>query len=156
MAEGSHPVVAMTDAEQEALASLRHLYGRRWQIWPDRLRPSQPLSWHAARRGGGIVLSEDSAECLRLKLSAQPTPIHPGPLADPPRSCESVTLDEVRGDYPAWRIGPSEGGKFTATSGDGLMSVTGRSPYELKVLLENEAWKPRTARNPGLPPGKGT
>jgi hypothetical protein len=149
------PEPELTEAEQAALASLRDAYGRRWQIWADRLRGSQPLSWHAARRGGGIVLSEESAPELRSKLSAQPTPIHPDPLAQPPRSCESVTLDEVRGHYPGWRVGPSEGG-YTATSTDGLMSVTGRSPYELKVLMENEAWKPRTARNPGLPPGSGT
>jgi hypothetical protein len=146
----------MTGAEEEALASLRHLYGRRWQIWADRLRDSQPLAWHAARRGGGKVLHADSAAELQAKLFAQPTPVHPDPLAEPPRSCDSVTLDDIRDAYPAWRIGPSEGGKFTATSGDGLMSVTGRSPYELKVLMENEAWKPRTARNRGLPPGKGT
>jgi hypothetical protein len=151
-----HPVVAMTDAEQEALASLRHLYGRRWQIWPDRLRGGQPLAWHAVRRGGGKVLHADSAAGLQAKLFAQPTPVHPGPMAEPPRSCDSVTLDEVRGAYPAWRIGPSDGGRFTATSSCGLMSVTGRSLYELKVLLDGEQWKPRTGRNPGLPPGAGS
>jgi len=151
-----HPVVAMTDAELAGLASLRHLYGIRWQIWADRLRGGQPLAWHAARRGGGKVLHADSAGDMQAKLFAQPTPVHPDTLADPPRSCESVTLDDVREGYPSWRIGPRGDGRFTATSGDGLMSVSGRSPYELKVLLDGEAWKPRTGRNPGLPPGVGT
>lgn len=151
-----HPVVAMTSAEEEALASLRHLYGRRWQIWADRLRDSQPLAWHAGRRGGGKVLHADSAAELQAKLFAQPTPVHPDPLAEPPRSCESVTLDDLRAAYGTWRIGPSGGGRFTATSGDGLLSVTGRSLDELEVLLDGEAWKPRTGRNPGLPPGAGS
>lgn len=151
-----HPVPAMTDAELAGLASLRHLYGIRWQIWADRLRGGQPLGWHAARRGGGKVLHADSAGDLQAKLFAQPTPVQPDPMAAAPRACDSVTLDGVRAAYPAWRIGPSDGGRFTATSGDGLMSVTGRSLYELKVLLDGEEWKPRTGRNPGLPPGAGT
>lgn len=66
-------------------------------------------------------------------------------------------LTQLRRDFaarngrPGWTISEDDDGGYTALRDDGKVSVTGRSVAELRVLLEGEAWKPLTGRNPGLP-----
>jgi hypothetical protein len=68
-------------------------------------------------------------------------------MSDPVADFE---LDRVRRSHPAWRI-CRKGSRFVASDG-GHREVIGRSARELGVLLDGEAWKPLTARNPSLPP----
>jgi hypothetical protein len=142
----------LSAAERAALDDLHGHYGRRYAIHVTQ-RPGG-LTWHAGPLGGGTPLTAPDAGELRQMLRRAEAGT-PSPNAAPPRPCSEVTLGDVRARFPSWRMAETTPGRFTATSGDGLMSVTARSPKELETLLDGEAWKPRTARNPGLPPGAG-
>lgn len=63
---------------------------------------------------------------------------------------EEWELGRLEADFPDARIARADGGGYSARR-RGKDPLTALSLIELRVMLTNELWEPRTGRNPSWP-----